>query len=140
MDRSKHFSRGIRQNGEGRMRFLVILLSLSFSSLAGEYAVLASGSRLRVDRHEIAGDKVRLYNGDGYTELATVAVRSFEPDDHTPAIPAAETEPEGPVAPAASEPVTLTPVELADAAADRYALPHWLVREVMHVESGFQAQ
>jgi soluble lytic murein transglycosylase-like protein len=40
----------------------------------------------------------------------------------------------------AVEPVTLSPIELADAAADRYGLPNWLVREVMHVESGFQPQ
>jgi soluble lytic murein transglycosylase-like protein len=124
------------------MRSLVILLFLSGSCLASEYAVLSSGSRLRVDRHETAGKSVKLFNGDGYIEMDAAQIRGFEPDDRV----APQAEPSA--APAATEtleasvaePVTLTPVELADAAADRYSLPYWLVREVMHVESGFQPQ
>ncbi len=120
------------------MRLLIILL-LSGSCLAGEYAVLASGSRLLVDRHESEGDKIKLYNGAGYMELDASQVRGFEPDDRPVAVP------ETPAAPpaaeeSASEPVVLTPIELADAAAARYGLPYWLVREVMRVESGFQPQ
>jgi len=124
------------------MRSLVILLFLSGSCLASEYAVLSSGSRLRVDRHETTGKTVKLFNGAGYIELDAAQIRGFEPDDRV----APQAEPSA--APAATEtleasvaePVTLTPVELADAAADRYSLPYWLVREVMHVESGFQPQ
>jgi len=120
------------------MRYLVILLFLSGSCGASEYAVLASGSRLRVDRHEAVGNKVRLYNADGYIEMDAAQVQAFQPDDRValaPVVesPAVEEEP-------AVEPVTLSPIELADAAADRYGLPNWLVREVMHVESGFQPQ
>jgi soluble lytic murein transglycosylase-like protein len=120
------------------MRFLIILF-LSGSCLAGEYAVLASGSRLLVDRHETEGNKIKLYSGEGYAEMDAAQVRGFEPDDRpvpppaTPDAPPAAQE-------TAGEPVVLTPVELADAAADRYGLPHWLVREVMRVESGFQPQ
>ncbi|SPE39664.1 Lytic transglycosylase, catalytic [Candidatus Sulfopaludibacter sp. SbA3] len=119
------------------MRLLVILF-LSGSCLASEYAVLASGARLLVDRHETAGNKVRLYNTEGYIEMDTRQVRTFEPDDHiapVPAPPPATLEPVVVV-----EPLVLSPLDLADAAADRYALPRWLVREVMHVESGFQPQ
>ncbi len=119
------------------MRFLLIILTLSGSCLASEYAVLASGSRLRVDRHEVDGNKVRLYNSEGYIEMEAAQVHGFEPDDR-PA-PVAAPAPEAAEEPV-SEPVVLTPIELADAAADRYGLPHWLVREVMHVESGFQPQ
>ncbi len=123
------------------MRYLVVLLFISGSCLASEYAVLASGSRLRVDRHESSGSKVRLYNADGYIEMDTAQVRAFEPDDRAlvapEAPPAVET---AAVEEPADESVVLSPVELADAAADRYSLPHWLVREVMHVESGFQPQ
>ena len=71
----------MRHNNKGSMRYLVILLFISGSGLASEYAVLASGSRLRVDRHEAAGNKVRLYNADGYIEMDTTQVRAFEPDD-----------------------------------------------------------
>ena len=121
------------------MRSLVVLLFLSGSCLAGEYAVLASGARLLVDRHETTGKTVKLYNGEGYIELDAAQVRAFEPDDRV-----APTPPPAPFAeapqPAAEEPVALTPIELADAAADRYGLPYWLVREVMHVESGYRPQ
>ena len=51
------------------MRFLALFLSLASAASAGEYAVLASGSRMHVDRHEIAGDKVRLYMGDSFAEM-----------------------------------------------------------------------
>jgi len=103
--------------------------------MAGEYAVLSSGSRLHVDRHELDGNRVRLYNSHGYIEMESAQVVTYEPDEQAapapaPEAPATET---GPV-----QPVVLTPMELADAAADRYGLPHWLVREVMHLESGFQ--
>lgn len=123
------------------MRYFSVLLFLAGSCFASEYAVLASGFRLRVDRHETIGNKVRLYNGDGYTELDSAHVRGFEPDDRTAPGPT----PVSPAEPAATqerpvEPVALSPIELADAAADRYGLPHWLVREVMHAESGFQPQ
>ncbi|MDR3698880.1 MAG: lytic transglycosylase domain-containing protein [Candidatus Sulfopaludibacter sp.] len=121
------------------MRFLLILF-LSGSCLAGEYAVLASGSRLLVDRHETEGNKIKLYNGAGYMEMDAAQVRGFEPDDRpveaTPEVPPVPT----PTEETAGGPVALTPIELADSAADRYGLPHWLVREVMRAESGFQPQ
>ncbi len=123
------------------MRILPILvLALSQCSLAGEYAVLASGSRLKVDRHEAEGNKIKLYNGNGYVELDALQVRGFEPDDQVPPLapPAPAAVADSPAPP--DEPIKLTPLELADAAADRYGLPHWLVREVMHLESGFQPE
>jgi len=122
------------------MRSLVILFCLSSTALAGEYAVLASGGRLLVDRHELEGNKVKLYNGSGYTEMDAAQVRAFEPDGKVEPAPAAPVVQPEEAQPAPAEPVALTPVELADAAADRYGLPYWLVRGVMHAESGFQPQ
>lgn len=121
------------------MRFVGILLLLSGSCLGGEYAVLASGSRLHVERHEFNGTKVKLYNGEGYVEIDAAQVTCFEPDGRIP-LPPPELAAEVPAAQqeAAAQNVALTPIELADAAADRYGLPYWLVREVMHAESGFQ--
>lgn len=122
------------------MRSLVLLLFLCGSCVAGEYAVLASGARMRVDRHEAAGKTIKLYNADGYIEMDAAQIRAFEPDDRVapepPPLPAAAEPP----VPENEQPVALSPIELADAAADRYGLPYWLVREVMHVESGFQSQ
>ena len=120
------------------MRFLV--LSLLFaggsSAVAGEFAVLASGARLYVDRHEADAAKVRLFHGTGFVELDASAVKGFEvePGVTPPPVPPA----------AAAGSVTLTapadPRDLADAAADRYGLPRELVRGVMAAESGFSME
>src|SRR5271163_4097693 len=81
------------------MRLVAILVSLaSFLSLppsafAGEYAVLASGARMHVDRHETThdttGDKVRLYMGDSFAEMGAAQVQRFEADEYTPPPPPA---------------------------------------------------
>jgi soluble lytic murein transglycosylase-like protein len=120
------------------MRFLGLLFLTASMALAGESVVLASGSRMHVDRHENDGSLVRLFNGDGYVEMAAVLVRGFEPDEVIPPVTAAPSP--GPAlaaAPivAATQP---SPGELADAAADKYHLPRKLVRSVMRAESGFQ--
>jgi soluble lytic murein transglycosylase-like protein len=100
---------------------------------AGEYAVLASGARLRVDRHEADGAKVRLYHAGGYIEVESGQVLGFEAAEE-PA-PAPAIAPETLAAPAVRQP---GPLELADAAADKYGLPRALVRSVMAAESGMQ--
>jgi soluble lytic murein transglycosylase-like protein len=105
---------------------------------AGEYALLANGARMHVDRHEVEGDHVRLYNSTGYIEMPACNVTGFEVEETPPDPPPA------PAPPPAAEAPTLpprapTPAELADAAADKYGLPRILVRRVMAAESGFQA-
>jgi len=113
------------------MRLFGLLIAIAAPALAGEYAVLTSGARLHADRHELDGGKVRLYNGDGYTELAQSLIAGYESDGQAP--PAASTIVKETVPPPAPAP---TPKELADAAADRYGLPRSLVRSVMAAESG----
>jgi soluble lytic murein transglycosylase-like protein len=120
------------------MRFLGLLLLTAGAATAGEYALLANGARMHVDRHEIDGVKVRLYNGTGYIEMPASTVTGFEVEDPVPAAPAP-----GPLqAPVAETPApapAVNPVELADAAADKYGLPRPLIRSVMAAESAFQA-
>ncbi|HTP35654.1 MAG TPA: lytic transglycosylase domain-containing protein [Candidatus Acidoferrales bacterium] len=121
------------------MRSLLLFLLLAGSStlFAGEFAILASGARLYVDRHEADAAKVRLYHGTGLVELDASAVKGFEPDDAAP--PA--TAPAPVAAPAQVVPAVAavaSPRELADLAADKYGLPRTLVRGVMAAESGFQ--
>jgi len=117
------------------MRVLGILLLFAAGASAGEYVVFASGSRLRVDRHEFDGAKVRLYTGEAVSEVAASQIQAYEQEEHCPE----PTRPPAMEAPAASGPTTpATPAELADAAADRYGLPRWLVRGVMAAESGSQ--
>jgi soluble lytic murein transglycosylase-like protein len=131
------------------MRFVAIFASLASSvflapvAFAGEYAVLASGARIHVDRHETThettGDKVRLYMGDSFAEMGAAQVQRFEADDYTPPPPPAPVVEAVPAA-AVEAKAALTPPELADQAADKYGLPRWLVRSVMRAESGFQPQ
>jgi soluble lytic murein transglycosylase-like protein len=111
---------------------LVFLLAAT-TALAGEYAVLASGARLRVDRHEADGAKIRLYHDGGFVEMDASQVKSFDAIE-IPAGPAATPAPEA----APEAPKAVTPEELADAAADRYSLPRSLVRSVMSTESANQ--
>jgi len=110
-----------------------LLLLTAGTAFAGEYVILASGRRMHVDRHEVDGARIRLYNGTGYTELAAADVRRFEADDEAPSSIA----PSVPLLPPLPIP---SPGELADAAADKYGLPRTLVRSVMAAESGFQQQ
>ena len=115
--------------------FVSLLLLTAASAFAGEYAVLASGARLRADRHAYEGGKVRLYTGAGFIELSAEQVCGFEPEA-APGKPAHPAHPQ----PAAAGAPSASPGELADAAADKYGVPRQLVRSVMLAESGGQAQ
>jgi soluble lytic murein transglycosylase-like protein len=102
--------------------------------------VLSTGARLHIDRHESAGDKVRVYMGDSVAELAAAKIARFEDDGYIapPAISAPSPVAAAPSPAPAAAPSVLSPTDLADRAADKYGLPHWLVRSVMKAESGFQ--
>jgi soluble lytic murein transglycosylase-like protein len=120
------------------MRLLVLFSLLAGAAFAGEYAVLANGARLHIDRHEADGAKVRLFHGTGFVEMDSTVVRSYEAEDDAAPVPElaalTATEASG----TGMAPALPTPLELADAAADRYGLPRELVRSVMAAESGFQ--
>ncbi len=117
------------------MRLLGLFILLAGTAMAGEYAVLANGARLHVDRHEADGAKVRLYYSTGFVELESAVVSSYEAEEYVAQAPAAVAAAAAPASGmATAEP---TPLELADAAADRYGLPRALVRSVMAAESGF---
>ena len=118
----------------------ILILAAGGMCHAGETAVLVSGARLHVDRHELAEGKVRLFTGSGYIELDAAQVARIEADEAVPAAtqgaPPAPSQPG--TRPGTADSHTPTPAELADAAADKYGLPRKLVRSVMRVESGFQ--
>jgi soluble lytic murein transglycosylase-like protein len=120
------------------MRLLgFLLLWTAATAFAGEYAILASGVRLHADRHELDGARVRLYSGSGFTEFAAAEIRTFEPEETIPAPTPAPVSPPPLVVPVPRLP---SPLELADAAADKYGLPRVLIRSMMAAESGFEAQ
>ena len=119
------------------MRFLglILLAAASVAALpAAEDAVFTSGARMRIDRHEAADGKVRLYNSGGYMELDLSRIQRFEPVEEAPppAVPAPDSAVGVPAAPSGAS----SPRELADAAADKYGIPRKLVRLVMEAESG----
>lgn len=114
--------------------FLWFVTGVAF---AGEYAVLANGSRLHIDRHETSGDKVRLYNADGYIEIDAASVKDYEAEEYVPPV---AVPPLAPAKPAPASQPAPSPAQLADAAADRYGLPRQLVRSVISAESAFQPQ
>jgi len=119
------------------MRLLGLFILLAGAAMAGEYAVLANGARLHVDRHEAYGTKVRLYYSTGFVELASTAVAGYEAEEYVaPVAVVMAAAVEAPARSIVGE--SPTPLELADAAADRYGLPRVLVRSVMAAESGFE--
>jgi len=126
----------MRHNSEDSMRFLGLLLLTAGAASAGEYALLSSGARMHVDRHELDGARVRLYNSTGYIEMPASNVTGFEVDEPPALAPALV--PEALPPPPVVAPPARSPVELADDAADKYGLPRLLVRSVMAAESGFQ--
>jgi soluble lytic murein transglycosylase-like protein len=114
------------------MRVPWLVLFLTVSAGAGEYVTFASGSRLRVDRHESEGSKVRLYADGAEMVLDASQVRGYEAEEDAPP---PVTAPAAAPAAAPSATVAPAPADLADAAADKYGLPHWLMRSVMAAES-----
>ena len=68
------------------MRVLLLLLTAS-AAYAGEYALLANGTRMHVDRHEVDGPHVRLYKDSGYIEILTSNVTGYEVEEALPAPP-----------------------------------------------------
>jgi soluble lytic murein transglycosylase-like protein len=115
------------------VRTMAAILALASSALAGEYAVLGSGFRIHVDRHQAEGDVVRLYSGGGVTELAAGAVAGFEADDV-----AQEKAPE-PASVAAPAAVAPSPRALVEEAARKHGLPPEFLHSVVAAESGYRA-
>lgn len=112
------------------MKYFVTIVLLALPAMAGEYAVLKTGFRLRADRHEIAGSKVRLYAGPGVIEFSADQIAAFEAENYVP-------PPQPKAAPSSPQPA-LSPKELLDQAALRSGLPPKFVRSVAAVESSFR--
>jgi soluble lytic murein transglycosylase-like protein len=108
------------------------ILLVSFQAFGGEYAVLASGSRIHVDRHESAPEEMlRLYSGGGFTEVPAGSVVRFEAEDYVAPAPAPVEARPAPIP--AADPKTM----IRDAAA-RYVLPRAFVESVAKVESAMK--
>jgi soluble lytic murein transglycosylase-like protein len=121
------------------MRLFGLFFFLAVAASAGEFAIMASGARMHIDRHETDGAKVRLFNGTGFVELDSTVVRSYEAEEQVAEAPVPAQDAVATQVPGnGAAQVPSSPLELADAAADRYGLPRELVRSVMAAESGFR--
>lgn len=121
--------------------YLIGLGVLALPVWAGENIVLNTGFRLPADRHEVDGGIIRIYSGDGVTEMPVSLVAGVEAVESPKLEQAAEISDAQPPLPvpesAKPAPVDLTPVGLAETAARKYALPGAFVTSVMRAESGF---
>ncbi len=112
---------------------LLLSLLIGVSAWAGEYAVLRTGFRIPVERHEAEGGAVRLYTAGGQIQLPAGDVVRFEAGDWVPPAPPVV----APVLPTApSEP---SPKDLIDQAAGGRPDFSALLHSVARVESGYRA-
>jgi soluble lytic murein transglycosylase-like protein len=116
------------------LRLLMAMLVALSAASAGEIAVLKTGYRLHVDRHEINASRVRLFTQNGgQMDLPASAVIRFEQDDQVAeALPVEEPPLESPIE---------KPLSIADAI-ERFAaevgLPAELIHAVISTESAYQ--
>jgi soluble lytic murein transglycosylase-like protein len=114
-------------------RLAPLLCVCALGAFAGEYAVLSTGYRMHIDRHEIHGSTARLYLNGGQTEMPADSIARFE-DDGAPQPKAA---PEAPQSAAPEE--TADVKQLLSEAARRYGLPAKFLHSIAKAESNYRA-
>ena len=65
----------------------LVALAAQISALAGEVAVLRNGRSISFVRREQLGDTTRLYTSDGYVDILTDQIESFQVEETPPAPP-----------------------------------------------------
>ena len=113
------------------------------SALAGDVAVLRNGRSISHTRREQIGDTTRLYTAEGYVDIPTEQIVSFEPDD-TPVAPQLQEAPQAqPQVPAAQPVAASSQVDLnqvvREASARRQLDPDF-VNSVIKAESNFKTR
>jgi soluble lytic murein transglycosylase-like protein len=121
------------------MKFCSLLLLLTSCATAGEYALLSSGMRLRIDRHERTGDAFILYSGAGSMKMAAAEVSGFEAEEYVPPPKLVATSSQTVATAAPVLPAPVDPKALVDAAARKTAIPQRLLRSVVAAESAYRA-
>jgi soluble lytic murein transglycosylase-like protein len=118
------------------MKAIFILLAITASASAGEYAILANGQRIHAERHENDGELVRLITATGSIEFKACQVTGFEQEEYAPPPPPPPAAPLPVPAVAATRPPT--PRELITLAAEKAGLPPDIVHSVAKVESAYR--
>jgi soluble lytic murein transglycosylase-like protein len=115
------------------LRTVLAILATIPSLYCAEFALLQSGHRIAIERHEVDGEEYVLYSsGGGVTRLARQMVSDFEalPEEPKPVAVAEE------VRGVAAKPAGTTR-ELIDKAARRNGLPEHFVHSVVAAESAY---
>lgn len=121
------------------MKSLLVLFTCAVCASAGEYAVLSTGFRIRVDNHDKAGDIVRLHTRNGEIVLPAATVVSFEQEEYTPPpAPAPAEQPKVAATALVSSEKLPTAREMVTQAAQKAGLPPALVHSVAKAESAYQ--
>ncbi|MFN0166763.1 MAG: lytic transglycosylase domain-containing protein [Bryobacteraceae bacterium] len=114
------------------------VLAFCFAALTGhaaEFAVLQTGFRLAIDRHDREGSEYLLHANGGVTRIPFEQVAGFEPDERPPAAAPAPAA----LPPESGEPRKSKSLrELVTDAARRHGLPEELIHSVVAAESGYQ--
>jgi soluble lytic murein transglycosylase-like protein len=116
------------------MKVLAFAILTCVAAPAGEIAVLDTGFRLRVEKIESDGARVRLHLRSGIIVVNRAAVVAVEADDTPPPPPA---PPPAPAVAPAPRP-ELSPREMVTGAALRHGLPPEFVHSVAAVESAYR--
>lgn len=107
--------------------------------MAGEYAVLQSGFRIKVERHEQVGSNVKLYTGaDAAIEMPAAAIASFEQEEYVPPPPPPPAPAQPQPTPAPEPKPALSPKELVEQAARKHGIPAEFVHLVAGAESAYR--
>lgn len=104
---------------------LAIAVLLAANAFAGEYAVLANGFSMRIERHEANGCNVRVYMNGGSVDFPAATVLRFEPEYTAPAQPVGTN-------------LEVTAKQLVTDAARRWNLPVGFLDSVVKAESGYR--
>jgi soluble lytic murein transglycosylase-like protein len=118
-----------------RRSSVILLLAVlaAPAAQAANYAVMNTGMRVRIDRHETEGQATRLFlPGGGMVEVPAGSVLSFESDEYNP--PPVITSAVGISAPAAPAPAGL--LDLIKNTGQRHGLDPDLIHSVIRAESG----
>src|SRR5437588_612897 len=115
----------------------VLVVAAQLSVVSAELAVLRNGFSIKHERHEEIGATIRLYTAEGYVDVQTASIASFEPDDTPVPAPAPGKEP---VPVPAAQTAQSAPLDLEqivrDAAGKRQIDPDF-INSVIKAESNF---
>lgn len=115
------------------------ILLICAPAVAGEYAVLQSGFRIKVERHEQVGSNVRLFTGgQSVIELPADSIATFEQEEYVPPPPPTPEPVPQPVAAPPSKPAPLSAKELVEQAARKHGIPAEFVHLVAGAESAYR--